>query len=315
MTNEKPPALISLEAFCFYRRKILIANHLKKVSCCVLNTVQIFSTLPLFQNKAKLDSMKNQFFTLLITAFVLASCQSNQSSETTTADTNVPAVTPANGLSEAESLEGWRLLFDGSTLGGWRGYNRTDLPKLGWSVQNGEMVIAATPNPKPDDFGGDIITTEKFGNFELSVDFLLSEMANSGIFYFILEEKDSAMWHNAPEFQLIDNDAWAKADPSFNMDTHRTGDNYDMEASAGCAMKPIGEWNTARIVQNNGKVEHWLNGAKCLEYEVGSAKWKEQLAKSKFKDYPQYGLTKQGYIGLQDHEHEVRFRNIKIRNI
>ncbi len=262
--------------------------------------------------------MKKQFYTLLITAFVLASCQNNApSSEPTVSD--APPISPENSLTAEESAEGWKLIFDGLTLNGWRGYNRTDLPKNGWSVQNGELVIAATPNPKPDDFGGDIITTEKYGYFELSLDFMLSDSANSGIFYFVMEEKDSAIWHNAPEFQLIDDVAWAgimaKDDPKFNMDTHRTGDNYDMEASAGCAMKPIGEWNTAKIIHNKGKVEHWLNNQKCLEYEVGSEKWKAQLAKSKFKGYPQYGLTKMGHIGLQDHGHEMRFKNIKIRNL
>ena len=197
----------------------------------------------------------------------------------------------------------------------WRGYNQDALPRLGWVVKDNEMVIEKTPDPRPEGFGGDIITKEKFGNFELSVDFQITEHANSGIFYFIMEEKDSAMWHNAPEFQIIDDKAWAKSDPDFNMDTHRSGDNYDMESSAGQYMKPVGEWNTARIVHSNGKVEHWLNGQKCLEYEVGSAKWKAQLAKSKFKDYPNYGMTKQGPIGLQDHDHEARFRNIKIRSL
>ncbi|MBI1228279.1 MAG: DUF1080 domain-containing protein [Bacteroidetes bacterium] len=259
--------------------------------------------------------MKYQLFTLLITALVLASCQSSQSSEPPATDTSIPAVTPANGLSEAESLAGWRLLFDGSTLNGWRGYNRPDLPKLGWSVENGEIIIAKTPNPKPNDFGGDIITTEKYGNFELSVDFMLTDSANSGIFFRVLEEKDSAIYHNAPEYQLIDDATWAKMLPDFNMDTHRTGDNYDMQAGSGCSMNPIGQWNTAKLLHNNGKVEHWLNGNKCLEYEIGSPEWKAQLAKSKFKSWPQYGLTNPGYIGLQDHDHEVRFRNIKIRNL
>jgi hypothetical protein len=280
-----------------------------------LNTEGIFSILPQFQSSTKLDSMKNQFFTLLITAFVLASCQNNQPAEAAADTATAPVVAPVNTISAEENLAGWRLLFDGNTLNGWRGYNRPDLPKIGWSVENGELVIAATPKVKPADFGGDLITTEKFGNYEFTIDFLLSDSANSGILYFVMEQKDSAIWHNAPEFQLIDNDTWAKMDPNFNMDTHRTGDNYDMEAGVGCAMKPIGEWNTAKIVHNNGKVEHWLNGAKCLEYEVGSTKWKEQLAKSKFKGYPQYGLTKEGHIGLQDHGHEVRFRNVKIRSI
>lgn len=259
--------------------------------------------------------MKKQIFTFLITAIVLASCQNSPTSEPAAQTETPAAVSPQNALTEAENLAGWKLLFDGSTLKGWRGYNRPDLPKLGWSVQNGELVIARTPNPRPADFGGDLITTEKFGNFELSIDFMLTDTANSGILYFVMEEKDSAIWHNAPEFQLIDNEAWGKMDPNFNMDTHRTGDNYDMQAGAGCTMKPIGEWNTALVKHNNGKVEHWLNGNKCLEYQIGSAEWKAQLAKSKFKGYPQYGLTNPGYIGLQDHDHEVRFRNIKIRNL
>jgi len=264
--------------------------------------------------------MKNQFFTLLITAFVLASCQNNQPSEAA-AEQPATTVAPQNALTEAESQAGWRLLFDGTTLNGWRGYNRPDLPKAGWSVLNGELVIGKTPNPKPADFGGDIITTEKFGNFELSIDFMLTDTANSGIFFRVLEEKDSAIYHNAPEFQLIDNEAWGnltKTDPNFkdfNMDTHRTGDNYDLQAGVGCAMNPIGQWNTAKIVVNNDKVEHWINGNKCLEYQIGSPEWKAQLAKSKFKGWPQYGLTNPGHIGLQDHDHEVRFRNIKIRNL
>jgi hypothetical protein len=257
--------------------------------------------------------MKNQLFTLLITAFVIFSCQSNQSTEQAAGDTTAPPA--VNALTAEETAAGWKLLFNGTSLDGWRGYNRTDLPALGWLVKDGELIIEKTPNPKPADFGGDIITKDQYGNFELSVDFMISDSANSGIFYLVIEEKDSAIWHNAPEFQIIDNDTWAKMDPNFNMDTHRTGDNYDMESSAGLYMKPIGEWNTARLVYNNGHVEHWLNGNKCLEYEIGSPKWKEQLAKSKFKGYPQYAMTKKGYVGLQDHGHEVRFKNVKIRNI
>ena len=257
--------------------------------------------------------MKNQLFSLLITAFAIFSCQSNQSTEQNTTETAAqPAV---NTLTAEETAAGWKLLFDGQSLAGWRGYNREDLPRLGWIVKDGVLVVEKTPNPKPEDFGGDIISTDQFGNYELSLDFMISDTANSGIFYLVIEEKDSAIWHNAPEFQIIDNDVWARMDPNFSMDTHRTGDNYDMEASAGNYMKPVGEWNTARIIHNNGHIEHWLNGNKCLEYEIGSQKWKEQLAKSKFSGYPNYAMAKQGYIGLQDHGHEVQFRNIKIRNL
>jgi hypothetical protein len=256
--------------------------------------------------------MKNQLFSLLFFAS-LFSCQSNSTGEQT--QTPTPATPAANVLTEEEKAAGWKLLFDGTTTNGWRGYNRPDLPKAGWVVKDGELIIEKTPNPKPADFGGDIITAEQYGNFELSLDFMISDTANSGIFYLIVEEKDSAMWHNAPEYQIIDDEAWTKMDPNFNMDTHRTGDNYDMQASSGRHMKPVGEWNTARIVHNNGRVEHWLNGQKCLEYQVGSPEWNAQLAKSKFKGYPLYCKAKQGHLGLQDHGHEVRFKNIKVRSL
>lgn len=257
--------------------------------------------------------MKNHLFTGLLTALILFSCQSNQPADQENPPADAPA--EANKLTEAEKAAGWKLLFDGNSLDMWREYNSDSVPEQGWVAKDGDLVIEKAPDPRPEGFGGDLITKEKFGNFELSIDFKITEHANSGILYLVMEEKDSAIWHNAPEFQIIDEEAWAKSDPDFNMDTHRTGDNYDMEACAGRYMNPVGEWNTARIVHNNGKVEHWLNGQKCLEYEVGSEKWKDQLAKSKFKGYPQYGLTKEGHIGLQDHDHEVRFRNIKIRSL
>ncbi len=257
--------------------------------------------------------MKNQLFTLLITALVVSSCQSNQSG---TQASNEPAKQPAaNTLTDEEKAAGWSLLFDGSSLDHWRGYNRPDLPATGWVVKDGAMIIEKTPNPKPADFGGDIITKEQYGNFELSVDFMISDTANSGILYLVIEEEGSPIWYNAPEYQIIDNETWAKSDPNFNMSSHRTGDNYDMEASAADYMKPAGEWNTARIIHNNGHVEHWLNGNKCLEYEIGSPKWKEQLAKSKFHDYPKYGMAQRGHIGFQDHGHKVWFKNIKIKNL
>ncbi len=258
--------------------------------------------------------MKNQLFTLLITALIIFSCQSGQQQEATT-DNSGEAPTGANVLTEQEAADGWTLLFDGRTLDQWRGYDRPDLPSAGWIAKDGALVIEKTPSPKPDDFGGDIITKEQFENFELSIDFMVAEKANSGILYLVHEEENSAIWHNAPEFQVIDNAGWAELEPGFETSTHRVGDNYDMEGCAGNYGKPAGEWNTARIIFNKGHVEHWLNGNKCLEYEIGSPKWREQLANSKFREYPMYGMAVTGNIGLQDHGDEVWFRNIKIRRL
>ncbi len=256
--------------------------------------------------------MKNQLL-ILFSLLAFSACQPTPPADKP-ADTT-PAATAAVTLTEEEKAAGWKLLFDGQSLDQWRGYNRSDLPKLGWSAKDGQLVIESTPNPKPADFGGDIITKEKFGNFELTIDFLCSDTANSGIFYFVMEEKDSAMYHNAPEYQILDNETWIKSMGLPPNTPQKTGDNYDMESSAADYSKPVGEWNSARILHKDGKVEHWLNGQKCLEYEVGSPKWTAQLKKSKFSAYPMYGKTKMGHLGLQDHNHEVRFRNIKVRGI
>ncbi|MEY3052852.1 MAG: hypothetical protein RLY31_2637 [Bacteroidota bacterium] len=254
---------------------------------------------------------------LLVISLAGLSCQpapSNPSAETD-GDTVLAADTTRNQLSAEESESGWQLLFDGRSVDAWRGYNRDSMPAAGWVAEDGELVVLHPPDPRPDDFGGDIITREKFGNFELSIDFLLSDSANGGIFYFVMEEQGRSIWNNAPEYQLIDEAVYAALLKDFDMDTHRTGDNYDMEASAGQYMEPVGSWNTARIVHQDGKVEHWLNGRRCLGYEVGSEQWTAQLERSKFKEYPNYARAKEGHIGLQDHGHEIRFRNIKIRKL
>ncbi len=260
--------------------------------------------------------MKNQLSLSLI-ALLFFACQSSPGTEQTTTeeDTQQPATSNTNTLTPEEQTAGWQLLFDGNSLDQWRGYGLEKMPALGWSVKEGTIVIDKTPDPKPEGFGGDIITKEKFGNFELMVDFMISDTANSGIFYFVLEEEGSAMWFNAPEFQILDNPTYLKLEGDFDLNTHRTGDNYDLQSADQDYMKPVGEWNTARIIHKDGHVEHWLNGNKCIEYQVGSPEWEALVKKSKFKDYPNYGRTTPGHLGLQDHHYEVRFRNIKVRKL
>jgi len=257
--------------------------------------------------------MKNQF-TLSLIALLFFACQSSPGTEQTTTeeDTQQPATSTANTLTPEEQAAGWQLLFDGTSLDQWRGYGLEKMPALGWSVKDGTIVIDKTPNPTPEGFGGDIITKEKFGNFEFMVDFMISDSANSGIFYFVMEEPDTPMWHNAPEFQILDNDTYANF---YEVNKHSTGDNYDLQSAPEDYMKPVGEWNTARIVHKDGHVEHWLNGNKCIEYQVGAPDWEALVKKSKFKDYLNYGRTTPGHLGLQDHHYEVHFRNIKVRSL
>lgn len=128
----------------------------------------------------------------------------------------------------------------------------------------------------------------------------------------MIEREGAAIWHNAPEFQVLDDQAYIDMD-TMDMHTHLTGDNYDLHSSEVRAAKPLGEWNQVRILVDGAHVEHWLNGQKTVEYELWSPEWEALVAKSKFSGYPEYGRATRGHIGIQDHGHEVRYRNIKIR--
>lgn len=218
-----------------------------------------------------------------------------------------------NTLNTIEEKEGWILLFDGETTDEWRGYNQKTFPEKGWEVRDGNLVITFS-GTEEEGSAGDIITNEAFGNFELRLEFMLTDSANSGIFYMVREFDNTPIWHLAPEYQVLDNPTYESMLGDW-MDTHRTGDNYDLEAAAEDFSKPVGEWNTARILRNGNHVEHWLNGKLAVRYELNSIKWKRQVEKSKFSKYAMYGMAKQGNIGLQDHGHEVMYRNIKIRRI
>lgn len=221
--------------------------------------------------------------------------------------------TAQNTLTAAEQAAGWRLLFDGQTTNGWRGYNKESFPEVGWEVADGNLIVLASDGEEEGN-GGDIITEEEFDNFELSLEFKLSPVANSGILYRVVESEEEPIWHNAPEYQLIDDTAYIEMD-EMDMTKHLTGDNYDLHSSVVTASNPIGEWNHARIIVNGAHVEHWLNGVQTVAYELWTPEWEELVRASKFADYPGYGRATSGHIGLQDHGHTLRYRNIKIRPI
>lgn len=219
-----------------------------------------------------------------------------------------------NTLSPAEIEAGWELLFDGETTAGWRGYNREAFPDTGWAVIDGALVVGATATDPDVAMGGDIVTNESFGDFDLRFEFKLSEVANSGVFYRVLERDGAAIWYNAPEYQVLHDSAYIDMG-TMDMNTHLTGDNYDLHASGPKTLHGPGEWNSGRIRIVNGSVEHWLNGEKTVEYELGSPGWEELVAASKFAPYPEYGRAASGPIGLQDHGRNVWYRNLKVRRL
>jgi Domain of Unknown Function (DUF1080) len=209
------------------------------------------------------------------------------------------AATMQNALTAREQQEGWRLLFDGKTLNGWRGYGMQTMP-AGWSVVDGALTRTAE--------AGDIVTTDRFRNFDLQLEWKIAPGGNSGIFYRAIEG-DGPIYHYAPEYQILDDQAHNDG----RSDLTSAGANYGLHPAPRGVVKPVGEWNTTRIVVHGNHVEHWLNGQKIVDYELGSADWQQRVAKSKFNEWPSYGKATEGYIGLQEHGSEVAYRNVKLR--
>jgi len=228
----------------------------------------------------------------------------------------------ANTLSEQERQDGWKLLWDGSTTNGWVGTRTEGFPEIGWVIENGELVVQPAPGDA-NHSGGDIITTQKYKNFELSLEFKLSEGANSGIKYFmdsnLLKEKGSAL---GLEYSILDD--VAHPDAKMGVAGNRTqGSLYDL-IPAGITLgsdeqakmsRPIGEWNRARILVKGRNVEHWLNGIKVLDFKRGSPMFRALVANSKYAGKENFGEWKTTPILLQDHGDRVAFRSIKIREL
>lgn len=220
----------------------------------------------------------------------------------------------ANKITAKEKKEGWFLLFNGKDFQGWRQCNGLEMP-ANWTIEDNAMKVFTGEGKMPGSGAkGDIIFGDKiFKNFELSVDWKASKMANSGIFFNVREVPGKPIYYAAPEIQVLDNvDATDNKNP-----THLAGSLYDIIGADPKTVHPAGEWNTIVIRVMDGKVTHTQNGVKVVEYEMWTPAWDEMVSKSKFRNFPGWmeGIAKEGYIGFQDHGYPVWFRNIKIREL
>lgn len=218
-----------------------------------------------------------------------------------------------NALSREEKNDGWHLLFDGKTTKGWHRYGSERIGSA-WKVKDGYLYLDTTikENWQIKD-GGDIVTDEEYENFDLKMEWKITKDGNSGIMFYIHEDKSKYNWpwETGPEMQVLDNDGH----PDAKIIKHRAGDLYDLISAFIKWIKPVGEWNLAEIKSLNGKLDFFLNGQHIVSTTLWDDNWKKLVAGSKFKNMPGFGTYKKGRIGLQDHGNEVCFRNIKIRKL
>lgn len=207
--------------------------------------------------------------------------------------------TSSHQSTESES----KVLFDGSSLKNFRGYKTEELGS-GWSIDNGTLRFSGKGG------GQDIITKEKYASFELTFDWKVSPGANSGVMYRVTTG-DDAPYFSGPEYQILDDGKH----PDGGNDKTSAASLYGLYSAKDKQLKPVGEWNSAKVVVDGDKVEHWLNGKKVVSTEIGSDDWNSKVADSKFKDWKKFGVAKTGHICFQDHGDEFWLRDIRIRTI
>ncbi|MDA9619288.1 DUF1080 domain-containing protein [Alphaproteobacteria bacterium] len=213
-----------------------------------------------------------------------------------------------NSLTEGERADGWILLFDGNDINSsWRGFKMETSP-TNWIIDDGAIFL----DPQAGGTSGDIITREKYGQFELTLEWKVAPGSNSGIFYHVVEsDQYEFTYETAPEMQVLDNDL--HPDSAFKQ--HRAGDLYDLMESRIENVLPVGEWNKVRIIINGDTLQQWQNDQLVIETIMWDDNWAELIANSKFATWPGFGKSRIGHIALQDHTDPVWFKNIKIKRL
>jgi hypothetical protein len=245
--------------------------------------------------------MRHHLATLAALAFGAIACSTGNADKTNDTAAAPDTAATASAAPAATAQGEWRPLID-SSLSAWRGYKEQTVPS-GWHVADGVLSKTVSVN--------DLVSRDQFGNFELEWDWKVSPGGNAGVFYRGNEDEEKIYW-TAPEYQLLDD---ARHEDGKSRLT-AAGSAYAVYPSPAGIVKPANEWNSSRIVVNGNHVEHWLNGQKVVEYELGSADWQAKVKASKFKDWPKYGTLSTGHLAIQgDHEGPLSIRNMRVRTL
>lgn len=241
---------------------------------------------------------------ILLLIFNLAACSDSSDKK---ADETVKA--SADSIATAASTKNTVSLFDGKTLSGWHGFNKNGEVK-NWKVEDSTLVCLGAAK---DASGGDLVSDKEYESFELDWQWKVTKGANSGVMYHVIESsKYKTPYETGPEYQMIDDIGF----PEKLEEWQKAGADYAMNlANDKKKLMPVGEWNTSKIIFNNGHVEHWLNGEKIVEFQAWDEKWNKEKKEGKWKDYPDYGVARKGRIALQDHGNKVYFKNIYITEL
>ncbi|MEM8765756.1 MAG: DUF1080 domain-containing protein, partial [Bacteroidota bacterium] len=228
----------------------------------------------------------------------------------------VKPIATKNQLTIDEEKNGWKLLWDGKTTQGWRGARLDSFPDKGWVIENGELTVLSTGGAESA-AGGDIVTMDTYDDFELKVDFKLTEGANSGIKYYVDTDLNKGPGSSIGlEYQILDDERHPDAKLGNHEGSRTLASLYDLiQANPNKVANSVGEWNSAYILSKDNHVEHWLNGMKVLEYKRKSNGYRKLISESKYEKWPNFGESERGHILLQDHGDHVSFKNIKIRSI
>ncbi len=242
--------------------------------------------------------MRHSQILVLSGALLAAACAPGGSPGSTSDSTTVAMSQTRSG--------GWERLFDGTSLSGWRGFQRPDVPGS-WSIQDGTLAFRPSTDRAQR---GDIVSREQYGDFELELEWKISEGGNSGIIYRATEDEPQP-WRTGPEMQVLDDARHSDG----KIPSHRAGALYDLVVPPEGVTRPVGEWNQARLVVRGNRIQQWLNGTLTADVEIGSDDWNRRMAQSKFREMPAFATKRAGHIVLQDHGDPVWYRNIRVRRL